>query len=157
MRFLLQRVSEAQVTVDNVVVGAIVQGLLVLVGIGPTDTLETAQRLITKTLDLRIFEDDEGKMNRSLRDVIANDQDQAGLLMVSQFTLYADVRKGRRPSFTDAAPPDMASNLFEQMVAYVRDQGIPCATGTFGAHMAVSLVNDGPVTIWLDSETMGIA
>ena len=157
MRFLLQRVREAQVTVDEAVVGAIGHGLLVLVGIGPADTLEIGQRLVVKTLDLRIFEDDDGKMNRSLRDVIANDQDQAGLLMVSQFTLYADVRKGRRPSFTDAAPPELASKLFDQLVAYVRDQGIPCATGTFGAHMAVSLVNDGPVTIWLDSETMGIA
>ncbi|HRA47712.1 MAG TPA: D-aminoacyl-tRNA deacylase [Thermomicrobiales bacterium] len=157
MRFLLQRVREAQVTVDEAVVGAIGHGLLVLVGIGPADTLEIGQRLVVKTLDLRIFEDDDGKMNRSLRDVIANDQDQAGLLMVSQFTLYADVRKGRRPSFTDAAPPELASKLFDQLVAHVRDQGIPCATGTFGAHMAVSLVNDGPVTIWLDSETMGIA
>ncbi|HQY31572.1 MAG TPA: D-aminoacyl-tRNA deacylase [Thermomicrobiales bacterium] len=157
MRFLLQRVREAQVTVDEAVVGAIGHGLLVLVGIGPADTLEIGQRLVVKTLDLRIFEDDDGKMNRSLRDVIANDQDQAGLLMVSQFTLYADVRKGRRPSFTDAAPPELASKLFDQLVAYVRDQGIPCATGTFGAHMAVSLVNDGPVTFWLDSETMGIA
>ncbi len=151
MRLLLQRVANASVTVDGTVVGSIEGGLLILAGITHGDTLEIGRRMIAKALDLRIFEDADGKMNRSLRDLAAETADQWAVLLVSQFTLYADTRKGRRPSFTDAAAPDVARELFDQLVAEVRASGITCATGAFGAHMSVSLLNDGPVTIMLDS------
>lgn len=151
MRLLLQRVANASVTVDGTVVGSIEGGLLILAGITHGDTLEIVRRMIAKALDLRIFEDADGKMNRSLRDLAAETADQWAVLLVSQFTLYADTRKGRRPSFTDAAAPDVARELFDQLVAEVRASGITCATGAFGAHMSVSLLNDGPVTIMLDS------
>ena len=151
MRLLGQRVAKASVTVDGTVVGSIEGGLLILAGITHGDTLEIGRRMIAKALDLRIFEDADGKMNRSLRDLAAETADQWAVLLVSQFTLYADTRKGRRPSFTDAAAPDVARELFDQLVAEVRASGITCATGAFGAHMSVSLLNDGPVTIMLDS------
>ncbi len=151
MRLLLQRVANASVTVDGTLVGSIEGGLLILAGITHGDTLEIGRRMIAKALDLRIFEDADGKMNRSLRDLAAETADQWAVLLVSQFTLYADTRKGRRPSFTDAAAPDVARELFDQLVAEVRASGITCATGAFGAHMSVSLLNDGPVTIMLDS------
>jgi len=152
MRLLLQRVSQASVTVDDETVGAIAGGLLILVGITHGDTVEIGRRLIAKALDLRIFEDDAGKMNRSLRDLATGVSAAWGVLLVSQFTLYADTRRGRRPSFTDAAAPDVANALIESLVNEIRSTGITCATGQFGAHMQVSLVNDGPVTILLDSD-----
>ncbi len=147
MRALIQRVSEAAVTVEGAVVGAIGPGLLVLLGVGPADTEATAEQLLTKVLALRIHADAEGKMNRSLSDT------GGGLLVVSQFTLYADTRKGNRPSFTGSAPAAQAERLYVHFVAQARQQHAGAvATGRFGAHMHVSLVNDGPVTIWLDTD-----
>ena len=151
MRLLLQRVSHASVAVDSVTVGEITGGLLILIGITVGDSLETGRKMVAKALDLRIFEDEAGKMNRSLRDLAARDPASWAVLLVSQFTLYADTRKGRRPSFTDAAPPDEASALITLLVNEIRASGITCETGRFGAHMQVSLLNDGPVTILLDS------
>jgi len=150
MRILLQRVTSAAVRVDGEVVGEIGRGLVALVGIGHSDTPTVAERMASKCVDLRIFEDDAGKMNRSLRE-LSSEPDGAGMLVVSQFTLYADVRKGRRPSFTDAAPPVHGQELVDAFAAAVLSQGVTVATGKFGAHMVVSLDNDGPVTIWLDS------
>jgi D-tyrosyl-tRNA(Tyr) deacylase len=141
----IQRVSEASVTIDNQVVGRIGPGLVVLLGVGKGDGEQDARQLATKICELRIFEDNDGKMNRSLLDV--NGQ----LLAVSQFTLLADCRKGRRPSFIDAAPPDDAERLYEVFVAAVRSQGVVTETGRFRAMMQVALVNDGPVTILLDT------
>jgi D-tyrosyl-tRNA(Tyr) deacylase len=150
MRILLQRVSSAAVRVDGEMIGEIGRGLVALVGIGHADTPAVVERMAGKCVDLRIFEDDAGKMNRSLRD-LGSEPDGAGMLVVSQFTLYADARKGRRPSFTDAAPPILGQELVDTFVAAVRSLGVTVATGQFGAHMVVSLDNDGPVTIWLDS------
>jgi D-tyrosyl-tRNA(Tyr) deacylase len=146
MRIVLQRVSRARVVVDGDVVGAIECGLLVLLGVAVPDTVEDARRLADKMVALRIFPDDEGKMNRSVADV------GGAALVVSQFTLYGDCRKGRRPSFIEAAPPDAAVPLYETFVDAVRAHGIPTATGRFGAMMQVELVNDGPVTLILDSQ-----
>jgi D-tyrosyl-tRNA(Tyr) deacylase len=151
MRILLQRVSAASVSVEGDVVGEIGHGLVALVGIGPADTPAIVERMAAKAIDMRIFEDDAGKMNRSLRDLCAAPDSPAGMLVVSQFTLYADVRKGRRPSFTDAAPPDLAERLVDHFATCVTAHGIPVATGRFGAHMVVRLANDGPVTIWIES------
>lgn len=148
MRLVLQRVTRADVTVDGVVVGAIGQGLMVLVGIGRDDTPATVKALADKTCDLRIFRDDVGLTNRSLMDVGGE------VLAISQFTLYADTRKGRRPSFLGAAPPALGNELYEAFVAAVEARGVRAARGTFGAEMAVELVNDGPMTIWLDSAAM---
>ena len=145
MRLLLQRVTRASVRVDGSVVGEIDRGLLALVGVGHEDTPEVAETLARRTVELRIFEDDEGRTNRSLADVAGS------LLAVSQFTLYADLRKGRRPSFLDAAPPDLGARLYQTYADAVATLGIPVARGIFGADMAVELVNDGPFTIWLDS------
>lgn len=145
MRILLQRVSEASVTVDGTVVGAIGPGVVLFVGIRRGDDDATAGWMAQKVAHLRIFEDEAGKMNRSLLEVGGR------ALVVSQFTLYADVRKGRRPSFLDAAPPEEARRLVDAFAEALRACGIPVATGIFGAHMDVALVNDGPVTIWLDS------
>ncbi|MFN8518493.1 MAG: D-aminoacyl-tRNA deacylase [Chloroflexota bacterium] len=145
MRLLLQRVTHASVHIDGVVVGEIGQGLLVLVGVGHDDTPAVAASLARTTVELRIFEDDEGRTNRSLVDV------GGSVLAVSQFTLYANTRKGRRPSFLDAAPPELGSHLYDAYADAVAALGIPVARGVFGAHMAVDLVNDGPFTIWLDS------
>ncbi len=148
MRALLQRVSHASVTVDEQVVGQIGQGLLVLLGIGQYDSEVQVKTLADKIVYLRIFGDDEGKMNRSLLDIGGE------VLVVSQFTLYADTRRGRRPGFTGAAPPSIAEPLVERFKAAIADYGLRVADGIFGAYMEVELVNDGPVTIWLDSEQL---
>ncbi len=144
MRVLLQRVSEAAVSVESVQVGAIGRGFLALVGVTRDDTAATAERLAAKTVKLRVFEDDAGLMNLALGDI------GGAVLAVSQFTLYADTRKGNRPSFTEAAPPEQGEAVYEAFVAAVRAAGVPVETGVFGAHMRVGLVNDGPVTILLE-------
>ena len=148
MRVVLQRVSRATVRVAGAVTGSIGAGYVVLAGFAPTDTDETLAWMADKLLGLRLFADDEGKMNRALAEV------GGGVLVVSQFTLYGDARKGRRPSFTDAAPPDVARPLYERFVALLREQGaasgVAVANGEFGAMMEVELVNDGPVTILLE-------
>ena len=146
MRAVVQRVSEASVAVDGAVVGRIGRGLLVLLGVGASDNLADAELLAEKVAHLRIFSDSEGRFNRSLLDV------GGGALVVSQFTLYADTRRGRRPSFSDAAPPEVAAPLVDAFAAALRQLSIVVATGAFGAHMHVALVNEGPVTILLDSE-----
>ncbi len=148
MRALLQRVSRASVTVDGQVVGQIGQGLLVLLGVGQDDSEAQVKTLVDKIVYLRIFGDDEGKMNRSLLDIGGE------VLVVSQFTLYADTRRGRRPSFTDAAPPSIAEPLVERFKAAIAHYGLRVAGGIFGAYMQVELVNSGPVTILLDSEQL---
>lgn len=149
MRALLQRVSRASVTVDGRVTGAIGPGFLVLLGIGRSasgDSETQIKAMAEKIVHLRVFEDDEGKMNRSLLDTGGQ------VLVVSQFTLYADTRKGRRPSFKDAAPPAIAEPLVERFKDTIAAYGLKVAGGVFGAHMDVELLNSGPVTIWLDSE-----
>lgn len=146
MRGCVQRVSRAKVEVDSQIVGEIGMGLAVLLGVGKGDTEADAKYLAEKITQLRIFADDAGKMNRSLVDVSGQ------LLAISQFTLYGDVRKGRRPSFIQAADPDMGNRLYEYFVQQVRELGIAVATGQFQADMQVELVNEGPVTIILDSE-----
>ena len=141
---LLQRASKAEVTVDGETVGEIGPGLLVLLAVEPTDTLSEAERLIDRLLRYRVFEDAEGRMNRSLLET------GGGLLLVPQFTLAADTTRGLRPSFTGAAPPELGRRLFDAAVAVARDRiGERVAEGRFGAHMQVSLTNDGPVTLWL--------
>jgi D-tyrosyl-tRNA(Tyr) deacylase len=145
MRAVVQRVSRASVTVDSAVVGAIERGLLVLLGVGQDDSEIDAEYLAGKIVGLRVFEDENEKMNLSVRDV------SGAVLVVSQFTLYGDVRKGKRPSFDAAARPERAKELYEYFVAQVRGKGIRCETGIFQAMMQVELVNDGPVTILLDS------
>ena len=145
MRALVQRVSRASVTVDESIVGEINAGLLVLLGVGREDTEKAADYLVEKIIGLRIFEDDAGKMNRSLLDVGGE------LLVVSQFTLAADGRKGRRPSFDRAAAPEVAEPLVEHFVQALRDLGVTTATGRFGAMMQVELVNDGPATFVLEA------
>lgn len=145
MRACVQRVSEASVTVDGAVTGEIGQGLLVLLGVGSGDDESEVNWLAEKVVGLRVFDDDEGKMNRSLAEV------GGAMLVVSQFTLYGDCRRGRRPSFTGAAPPELATKLYEAFVARVRAAGIEVATGVFREHMLVSLVNYGPVTLWIDT------
>ncbi len=145
MRACIQRVSQAQVVVDGEVTGAIEQGLVVLLGVTTQDTEADLTWLAEKIIHLRIFADAEGKMNRSLLDV------GGAMLVVSQFTLYGDCRKGRRPSFIDAAPPAQAERMYEDFVTYVAGQGVATATGRFRADMRLSLTNDGPVTIWIDS------
>ena len=147
MRVVIQRVTEASVTVDNQVVGKIGSGLLVLLGIGTDDQLATATLLAEKIANMRIFADDEGRFNRSALDV------GGAALVVSQFTLYADTRRGRRPSFAAAAPPEIAMPLVDAFVVALRARGMTVATGIFGAHMHVALLNDGPVTLVLDSAT----
>jgi D-tyrosyl-tRNA(Tyr) deacylase len=144
MRAVVQRVSSASVRVDGETVGACGHGLLVLVGAGHEDTAETAVRLAAKIARLRVFPDDEGRFDRSLLDVGGE------ALVVSQFTLLADTRKGNRPSFTGAAPPGVAAPLLQRFCDALRGLGVPVETGVFGAHMDVELVNDGPVTIVLD-------
>jgi D-aminoacyl-tRNA deacylase len=144
MRALLQRVSKARVTVADKVVSEIGKGLVVLLGIGHGDGEEQAAFLAEKIANLRIFEDEQGKTNLSLLDV------KGEAIVVSQFTLYADTRKGRRPSFTDAALPELAEPLVDRFVELLRSHGVPTQTGQFGAHMSVEIHNDGPVTIWLE-------
>lgn len=153
MRVLVQRVSEARVEVDGQVTGAIGSGLLLLVGMTDTDEPETVVQLAGKVSGLRIFEDEDGKMNRSIEDLLSADK-PCGILVVSQFTLYGDVRKGRRPSFVDAAHPDLAQPLIARFCDDLRSRGFTVAEGVFGAHMHVTSTNDGPVTIWLDSEDL---
>jgi D-aminoacyl-tRNA deacylase len=138
-------VSEAQVTVEGEVTGRIAQGLVVLLGVAPADGAAEVDWLAEKLVNLRIFEDDAGKMNRSLVEV------GGAMLVVSQFTLYGDARKGRRPSFTDAAPPEHAERIYNEFVAQVRGLGVDVGTGVFRAMMQVALVNDGPVTLWIDT------
>jgi D-tyrosyl-tRNA(Tyr) deacylase len=145
MRAVVQRVKEASVVVDQQTVGAIDQGLMVLLGVAQGDTSQEAAYLGEKTAGLRIFEDGAGKMNRSVEDIGGD------ILVVSQFTLLGDCRKGRRPGFTDAAPPELADQLYEGYVAALRRRGLNVATGVFRADMQVALVNDGPVTMLLDS------
>ena len=145
MRAVLQRAREARVTVDGRTIGAIGAGLVALVGVGAGDTEADAEWIAGKIAELRIFEDDAGKMNRSATDV------RAEILLVSQFTLYADTRKGRRPSFTKALAPALAAPLIDRVAAALRARGLSVATGAFGADMDVTLVNRGPVTIVLDS------
>jgi len=145
MRAVIQRVTQASVTVGDELVSRIQAGLLVLLGIAAQDSEADADWMLDKLVDMRIFEDEAGRFDRSLRDTGGE------LLVVSQFTLLADTRKGRRPSFTDAAQPAHAIPLYERFASRARDQGIQTATGRFGARMAVQLVNDGPVTIVLDS------
>jgi D-tyrosyl-tRNA(Tyr) deacylase len=144
MRALVQRVTEARVTVESHVTGEIGPGLLVLLGVTHGDTAEHAVHLAGKVAGLRIFEDADGKMNRSTGDV------GGGVLVVSQFTLYGDCRKGRRPSFDAAARPEQANSLYEAFVAALRALAVPVETGVFQAHMQVALVNDGPVTLMLE-------
>jgi D-tyrosyl-tRNA(Tyr) deacylase len=148
MRACIQRVSEAHVTVDGAETGRIGRGLVVLLGVGHDDGAGEVAWLAEKIVGLRVFEDDAGKMNRSLAEV------GGGMLVISQFTLYGDCRRGRRPSFTDAAPPELAERLYEAFVEVVKRAGVQVATGRFREHMLVSLVNDGPVTLWIDTAEM---
>jgi D-tyrosyl-tRNA(Tyr) deacylase len=147
MRAVVQRVTYSRVDVDGTVAGQIDHGLLVLLGVARGDAASDADHLAAKIVQLRIFSDQEGKMNRSLLDT------GGAMLAVSQFTLYGDTRKGRRPSFDAAAPPGQARELYERFVAAVRSAGVRCETGVFQAHMTVTLVNDGPVTLILESPT----
>jgi D-tyrosyl-tRNA(Tyr) deacylase len=144
---VVQRVTYSKVDVNGTVAGQIDGGLLVLLGVARGDTAGDAEFLATKIVQLRIFPDEEGKMNRSLLDT------GGAMLAVSQFTLYGDTRKGRRPSFDAAAPPEQARELYDRFVAAVRAAGVRCETGVFQAHMAVTLVNDGPVTLIVESPT----
>ncbi len=144
MRALIQRVSHASVKVDQKIISSIGKGLLILLGVGHGDGEEQAAFLAEKIANLRIFEDEQGKTNLSVLDV------KGEAIVVSQFTLYADLRKGRRPSFTDAASPEVAEPLVNRFAELLRVQGVPTQTGQFGAHMLVEIHNDGPVTIWLE-------
>ena len=144
MRLLIQRVSQSSVTVEQQTISKIGKGLLILLGVGHGDGEEQAAFLAEKTANLRIFEDDQGKTNLSVLDV------KGEVIVVSQFTLYADTRKGRRPSFIDAALPDVAAPLVERFIELLRSHGVPTQAGQFGAHMHVEIHNDGPVTIWLE-------
>jgi D-aminoacyl-tRNA deacylase len=154
MRVLLQRVSRASVTADGAVSGEIGAGYVLLLGVSPADGEAEVDLLATKVANLRILDDADGVMNRSALDCLGEDTASVAMLVVSQFTLYADVRKGRRPSWTDAAPPAIAEPLVERFCRALCDQGFTVAQGVFGAEMAVELVNDGPVTIWLDSDEL---
>ncbi len=145
MRTVVQRVSSSSVAVDGVVIGKTKQGLLVLLGVADTDTAEDVQYICEKVSHLRIFEDEQDKMNLSVMDIGGE------VCVVSQFTLYGDARKGRRPNFMKAAPPAMAERLYLEVVETFKEKGLTVSTGQFQAHMQVSLVNDGPVTILLDS------
>lgn len=151
MRFVIQRVSHAQVTIDGQVRGSIQKGYMVLIGIGQEDTEALADRMIAKMLDLRIFEDADGKSNLSLRDV------DGALLLISQFTLYADCKKGKRPSFFKAGEPHMANELYEYIIRKCKEEVRDVERGEFGAMMHVELLNEGPFTIILDSTEMGWA
>lgn len=153
MKLVLQRVRRASVTVINsdhsegILAGTIDRGLVVLVGLRAGDSMESASKLARKLLELRIFEDDEGKMNRSVADI------GGGILVVSQFTLYGDTRKGRRPSFTETMPPDQAEPMYRRFIKLLEGSGLNVATGVFGAKMEVEIINDGPVTFILEDET----
>lgn len=149
MRAVVQRVLRARVTVEGETTGAIEAGLLVYLGIGPEDGDGEVAWLTSKVAELRIFPDEQGRFDRSVADI------SGSVLVVSQFTLYADTRKGRRPSFTDAAPPEVAAPLVERVIDALRERGLAVEGGRFGAHMLVDAVNDGPVTILLDSSDLG--
>lgn len=149
MRALVQRVSSASVTVAGEVTGQIEQGLVVLLGVGHDDTLKQVEWMAEKLVGLRIFDDADGKMNLSLADV------DGRMLVVSQFTLFGNCKKGKRPSFVSAAPPELAEELYEKYIAAVRTRGIEVGTGRFRQHMDVTLVNDGPVTLWVESPEVG--
>ena len=146
MRALLQRVTRADVRVTGEVIGSIDGGLVILLGVGPTDTPQVAADLARRVTELRIFRDEDGRTNRSVMDV------GGSVLAISQFTLYADTRRGRRPGFTGAAAPELADDLYRQFVAALRALDVTVEMGRFGAEMAVELVNDGPFTIWLDTD-----
>lgn len=144
MRAVLQRVTRGRVSVEGKIIAEIGPGMVILLGVGPNDTEEKAAALAKKIALLRIYQDDQGKINKSILDT------GGAAIVVSQFTLYADTRKGNRPSFTDAAPPDLARLLVDRFAALLAAQGIPTQTGEFGAHMQVEIENDGPVTILLE-------
>lgn len=148
MRFVIQRVTHASVSVDGRIIGKINKGFLVLIGISEEDTQVIADKMVKKLIGMRIFEDENGKTNLALKDVGGE------LLLVSQFTLYADCRKGNRPSFIRAGKPDLANSLYEYIIARCREQVPIVETGSFGAMMDVELLNDGPFTILLDSDTL---
>lgn len=148
MRFVIQRVINSKVTINNKIRGQIGKGFMVLIGVGEEDTIETADKMIHKMLNMRIFEDENGKTNLGLKDV------NGSLLLISQFTLYADCKKGNRPSFIKAGAPDMAKNLYEYIISKCKDQIDLVEQGEFGADMKVELVNDGPFTILLDSDEL---
>ncbi|MDE6184613.1 MAG: D-tyrosyl-tRNA(Tyr) deacylase, partial [Lachnospiraceae bacterium] len=149
MRFVIQRVTKASVSVDKNTIGAIQNGFVVLAGICDTDTYEIADKMIHKLLHLRIFSDESGKTNLDIKSV------NGELLIISQFTLYADCRKGNRPSFTDAGSPEAAKELYEYIIKKCAEEIPHVAHGSFGSHMSVSLINDGPFTVILDSEQIG--
>ena len=148
MRFVIQRVTEASVTIDGEISGKIGKGYLVLIGVADTDTKEIADKMIRKMIGLRIFEDEQGKTDLSLADV------DGGLLLVSQFTLYANCKRGNRPSFIEAGKPDMANEMYEYIIEKCRESVDEVQTGEFGADMKVQLLNDGPFTILLDSDQL---
>lgn len=154
MRALVQRVSRASVTVNEEITGAIDAGYLILLGVSPDDGQDEIDLLVSKIANLRILDDGAGMMNRSALDYLADDPASVAMLVVSQFTLYGDVRKGRRPSWAKAALPAVAEPLVDDFSESMRSQGFRVETGVFGAEMAVELVNDGPVTIWLDTEDL---
>jgi D-tyrosyl-tRNA(Tyr) deacylase len=146
MRAVVQRVSQASVTVDGTITGSIERGLLVFLGIGKKDTEKDIAFISEKIVNLRIFEDSTNKMNLSAKDI------GGSVLLISQFTLYGDCRKGRRPDFTAAGAPEMAKELYEETIATIKEKGVPVETGVFAAHMDIDSVNDGPVTLILDSK-----
>ena len=150
MKFLIQRVTKASCTVDHQITGQIQDGLCVFIGVSSTDTRQMADKMIQKLIGLRIFADSEGKTNLSIRDV------NGSLLLISQFTLYANCRKGNRPSFTDAGSPELANNLYQNIIDECRKQIPIVETGIFGAKMKIELINDGPFTIDLDSDDLSI-
>lgn len=148
MKFVIQRVTEASVSVDDQIIGKIKKGYMVLIGIAEEDTVETADKMIRKMIGLRIFEDENGKTNLSLADV------KGSLLLISQFTLYANCKKGNRPSFIEAGSPDKANALYEYIIKKCSESVSNVQRGSFGAEMKISLINDGPFTIILDSESL---
>ena len=148
MKFVIQRVKNASCTVDNQIIGEIQQGFCVFIGVSNEDTTEIADKMIKKLIGMRIFDDENDKINLSLADV------NGGLLLISQFTLYADCKKGNRPSFTNAGKPDMANQMYEYIIEKCKEQISNVQTGSFGADMKISLLNDGPFTIVLDSKEL---
>ncbi len=149
MRALIQRVKRASVTINSQITGKINEGLLIFLGVGEDDTEKQVQYLVEKCTGLRIFTDEQDKMNLSVKDI------KGEILVVSQFTLYGDCKKGKRPSFVRAARPETAIPLYESFIAHCKNTGLNVQTGEFGADMQIELINDGPVTIWLDTEEMG--
>jgi D-aminoacyl-tRNA deacylase len=154
VRALIQRVTRATVYVDDQVVGRIARGFLVLLGVTHSDSEAESSQLAVKIANLRVFDDEFGNLNRSALDYVNDSPDAVGILVVSQFTLYADAQKGRRPSFVKAAPPAVAAPLVDHFANQLRSLGLHVEQGVFGAEMMVELVNDGPVTIWLDTDEL---